>query len=102
MTDRPNSVAPQSGTGVIQGTDDALAYYRLPPRLAVLNPFFNGSRFFDPAIYRNYRLRDRPLVNTAWDLVINQADEAVNDDLDLQSLTDIRLFVYYTDFTADL
>ncbi|MCA9545606.1 MAG: hypothetical protein KC613_14475, partial [Myxococcales bacterium] len=92
----------QSGTGVIQGTDDTLNYYRLPATTAVINPFFNGSRFFDPTVYKNYRLRDRPLVNTAWDLVINTRSEAVNEDLDLQSLTDLRLFVYYTDFSGGL
>ena len=71
--------------------------------LLVLNPFFNGGRDagpFDSTIYRNSRLRDRPLVNTAWDLIINRRSEEANADLNLQSLTDIRLFIYYSDFTA--
>ncbi|MCA9547219.1 MAG: hypothetical protein KC613_22610, partial [Myxococcales bacterium] len=89
----------QRGTGVVRNADDGLDFYRLPARTAVINPFFNGSRFFDPTIYRNFRLRDRPLVNTAWELVINLRTEQANADLDLQSLTDVRLFVYYTDFT---
>jgi len=90
----------QKGTGVIRTVEESLEYYRMPVRVAVLNPFFNASRFFDNNIYRNFRLRDRPLINTAWDLVINQRDEAANQDINLQSITDIRLFVYYTDFTA--
>ncbi len=90
----------QEGTGVIRTVEEELRYYRLPTRVAVLNPFFNASRFFDNSIYRNHRLRDRPLVNTAWDLVINQRDEQANQDINLQSVTDIRLFIYYTDFTA--
>ncbi len=87
------------GTGVIRGLDDALDYYQLPERTAVINPFFNGQRVFDPAVYSNTTLRDRPVVNSRWDIVFNSLDEAVNQDIDLSSLTDIRIFVYYTDFT---
>ena len=61
---------------------------------------FGGVRFFDNTIYQNYRLRDRPFVNTQWELVINQRDEQVNQDFNLTDLTDIRLYVYYTDFTV--
>ena len=45
-------------------------------------------------------MRDRPYANTAWELVINQRDEPVNQDLDLQSINDIRIYVFYTDFTT--
>ena len=89
----------QLGTSAVHGVHDDRAYYRLPERTAVLNPFFNGNRVFTPEIYRTYRLRDRPFINTAWELVINQRDEQANQDLDLQSLSDVRLYVYYTDFT---
>jgi hypothetical protein len=92
----------QDGTGVLQGLDGERRYYRLPTRTAVLNPFFSGVRFFDQDTYRNARLRDRPLVNTAWTLYINQRDEVANQDIDLQSVSDVRLYIYYTDFTADL
>ena len=92
----------QAGTGVLRGSDDQLKFYRLPPRVAVLDPFFNGSKPFDANVYRNGHLRDRPLVNTAWTLYINQRSEAVNQDLNLQALSDIRLYVYYTDFTGGL
>ena len=66
-----------------------------------MNPFFGGTRYFESSdVYRNFRLRDRPYANTASELVINQRDEPANQDLDLQSLNDIRLYVFYTDFTA--
>jgi hypothetical protein len=32
-------------------------------------------------------------------LVFNQKDETENMDVDLNSLTDLRLYIYYTDFT---
>jgi hypothetical protein len=89
----------QSGTGLVHALDGDRSYYRFPERLAVMNPFFNGVRSFTPDVYRNDRLRDRPVVNTNWEFVLNQRDETVNEDVDLNSLTDIRLFVYYTDFT---
>jgi hypothetical protein len=50
-------------------------------------------------MYRNERLRDRPFVNTAWELVINKKDEQVNEDINLDKLTDLRSHIYYTDFT---
>ena len=56
-----------------------------------------GNKLFDPEVYRNYRFRDRPLVNTEWELVINQRDEFVNQDIDLQSLADVRVLIYYTE-----
>jgi len=90
----------QDGTGVIFSVDDSKAYFRFPSRVAVVNPFFNGARAFTPDVYRNDRLRDRPLVNTHWQFVLNQRDEAANQDINLNALSDIRLFVYYTDFTA--
>jgi hypothetical protein len=72
----------------------------LPALTAVLDPFFNGVRVFTPEIYNNDRMRDRPVANSRWDLVINQKDEQVNLDINLNSVTDVRLYVYYTDFTA--
>jgi hypothetical protein len=90
----------QNGTGVIHTLADDKAYYRFPPRTAVVNPFFNGVRVFDTAVYQNDRLRDLPYVNSDWDFVLNQRDELVNEDIDVNSLTDIRVLVYYQDFTA--
>jgi hypothetical protein len=90
----------QSGTGLIFALDGSQSYSRFPERTAVLNPFFNGVRAFAPEVYRSERLRDRPYVNTAWEVVLNQRDELVNKDINLNALTDVRLYVYYTDFTA--
>ncbi|MEL6177893.1 MAG: hypothetical protein AAFS10_03025, partial [Myxococcota bacterium] len=91
----------QNGTGVIRTVDDERIYYRFDPRTAVVNLIFGTNRdAFDTSIFRNYRFRDRPLVNTNWELVINQRSEAVNQDINLAGLSDIRLFVYYGDFTA--
>jgi len=90
----------QKGTGVVQTVAADPVYYRFPSRTAVVDTFFNGMRTFGPEIYSNDRLRDRPLINSRWDLVLNQRDEAVNQDIDLESLTDVRLYLYYTDFTT--
>jgi len=90
----------QGGTSVVSSLEGEKVYYSFPQHTAVLNPYFNGDRVFGDDIYRSVRLRDRPYVNTSWDLVINQRDESVNQDIDLQSLTDIRFYVYYSDFTA--
>ncbi len=89
----------QLGTAVVQSIEDETQYYRFPERTGVLNPFFGSTRYFDPEIYQNIRFRDRPYANTAWELVFNQRDEPANQDVDLQAVTDIRLFVYYSDFT---
>lgn len=90
----------QRGTGLVRDVLGEVDYYVFPERTAVLNTFFNGNRVFSPEVYRNGRLRDRPFVNSKWDLTVNLRDEPVNDDIDLQSLSDIRLYVYYTDFTV--
>lgn len=90
----------QLGTGAISSLEGEKLYYRFPDRTAVLNPFFNGQRSFAPDVYRSDRFKDRPYANTYWELVLNQKDEQANQDIDLQSLTDITLYIYYTDFTA--
>lgn len=90
----------QVGTGVVHGVGGDKDYFVFPERTAVLNPFFNGNRRFSPEVYRSSRFRDRPLVNTGWELIINQRDEVANMDIDLQSISDITVFVYYTDFTV--
>ncbi len=89
----------QRGTGVVRRVDGDKSFYSFPERTAVVDTFFNGERAFSDAVYRNERLRDRPVVNTGWELVFNQKDEFVNDDILLSSLSDVRLYVYYTDFT---
>ena len=89
-----------SGTGVVRNVTDSTDYYVFPERTGVVNASLLGSKVYDPEVYRNYRFRDRPLVNTLWELIVNQRDEVVNQDLDLQSLTDIRVLIYYSDFTT--
>lgn len=90
----------QAGTSTVNPLDGSFQYYRLPERTAVTNPFLNGTRVFTPEVYRSDRLRDRPFANSSWELVFNQRDERANQDVNLNALTDIRLYVYYTDFTA--
>jgi len=90
----------QKGTGVIRSVAGDKQFYAFPERTAVVDMFFNGSKFFDPSVYRNERLRERPIVNTGWELVFNQKDEFVNQDVNLSGLNDIRLYVYYSDFTG--
>ena len=92
----------QVGTSTIRSISDELQFYRFPTRTAVVNPFFNGIRQFSMSneLYRSYRLREFPLVNTDWELIINQRDEVVNKDINLNELTDIKLYVFYTDFTV--
>lgn len=97
----------QSGTGVVRTVDGGKEYYIFPERAAVLNASFNGRRGngsveFDPRIYRNERFRDRPLVNTRWEMILNTIDEQVNEDIDVSEIKDIVLYVYYNDFTTAL
>lgn len=89
-----------SGTGVVRNLSDEQDYFVFPERLAVINASLLGSKVYDLEVYRNYRFRDRPLVNTMWELILNQRDELANQDIDLQSLSDIRVLFYYSDFTA--
>lgn len=89
----------QKGTAQVRALDDSHAYYRFPARMSVINTFFNGVRVFDPEVYENDRLRDRPYANSAWELLFNQQDESVNGDIDLNSLSDIRIYIHYQDFT---
>ncbi|MEO1269157.1 MAG: hypothetical protein AAFX99_13730 [Myxococcota bacterium] len=95
----------QKGTGIINTVHDAREYYRFDDRTAVVNTIFNGNRYFETTAnvsgyYKTYRLRDRPLVNTGWELVINQRDEEVNQDINLAALNDVRIYIYYGDVTA--
>jgi len=90
----------QAGTGAVTGLDDNKSYYRFPERTAVINTFFNGVRSSPAEVYRDENLRDRPYVNTRWEFVLNQRDEMANQDIELPTLTDIRLYVYYNDFVG--
>jgi len=94
----------QNGTGVLRDLDGGKQYPLLPERTAVIDVIVGEQRvfdgnLFDGDVYLNRRLRDRPLVNKGWELVLNLRDEAVNADLRPGALDDLRLYVYYTDFT---
>jgi hypothetical protein len=91
----------QKGTGTIRPLAGDNAYYSFAPRTAVVDGFFNGTKYFTPDIYQNTRLDQMPFANTAWELVLNQKDETVNKDISLAGLSDIRLYLYYTDFTGN-
>ena len=88
------------GTSAVQGLDDEIDFYTLPKRTAVINAFFSGDKVYDPAVYKSFRFSDRPLFNSRWDLIINTVDEPANDDLRTEDLTDIRIYIYYSDFTV--
>ncbi|MCP4605608.1 MAG: hypothetical protein GY847_34655 [Proteobacteria bacterium] len=95
----------QSGTGTIRSVEGNKMYYSFPERIAVVDTFFNGEKEIDSnsiysTIYRNDRFIDRPFANSEWELVFNGMDESVNKDINLSTVTDLRLYIYYTDFTA--
>jgi hypothetical protein len=88
------------GTGKIQRLDDLTSFYALPARTAVVNTLMGSVKYYQSGdVYGSYHLRDRPLVNTLWQLVINQRDEKVNQDIKLETLSDILVHIYYTDVT---
>jgi hypothetical protein len=90
----------QRGTGTVRGVDGEKGFYIFPERTAVINAIVGEERTFaNDTVYINERLRDRPMANSHWELVLNQRDEAVNRDINLASIDDIFLYVYYTDFT---
>jgi hypothetical protein len=89
------------GTGTIRDLEGGQQYNRMTPLTAVINPFFNGVRVFDPDFYGEGRLKDRPFVNNLWELALNLRDEAVNEDINVNSITDVRLFFFYEDFSSE-
>lgn len=101
----------QTGTGVLRDLGGGRLYFAFPPRIAVMNPVLNGNRDFGQdsdgaiagpvrTIFRSFRFRERPFINTSWELVFNQRTESVNQDINLNGLDDIRINVFYTDFTG--
>lgn len=94
-----------SGTSTIQQLHGDLFYYTFPQRTAVINAANNGGFaaggevLFNTDIARNRRLADRPVMNSRWELMLNLVDEEVNEDIDLAAIDDIKLYIYYSDFT---
>jgi len=90
-----------SGTGAVYSVLGDKQYYRFPPRTTVINTFFNGEKFGDNyEIYSSRKLRDRPLVISEYQLIFDPTGEAANTDIELASISDIVLYMYYSDFTA--
>jgi hypothetical protein len=86
------------GTATMRDLEDDNIYLRAPEVTAVLNPYFNGVRVFSDEVYQDKRLQDRPLINSLWELGLNLKDEFVNYDINPNSITDIRLYLFYEDF----
>ena len=94
----------QRGTGALSSLFGDRMFYKFPERMAVIDTYFNGQRWYDSSIsdfsvFRSERFRDRPFANTHWEFILNNVDEEVNEDINLDSLTDIKVYIYYTDFT---
>lgn len=89
----------QTGTSTVAGNKGEQTFYLLPKRSDVINTYFNGFRSFgDPALYQSTTLAQRPVVNTQWQLVLDGRNESENRDINIGSLTDIRLYVHYLDY----
>ena len=66
----------------------------------MINPFFNYKKYDTYlSIYPDARMKDRPLVNSSWELVLNLKDEEVNLDISRDGIQDIVLYVFYDDFS---
>jgi hypothetical protein len=90
----------QEGTGVIESLGGGTQYYRLPAGLSVVQAYFGrNNTVFDPSVYRRYELNDRPYINTQWRMMIDQRHDRDNQDIDLNQITDVYLYLYYLDFT---
>ncbi|MHC4836861.1 MAG: variable surface family protein [Planctomycetota bacterium] len=97
------------GVGFLLSPDGRRRAYTMPQRTAVVDTFFNGERplsdilgLFEGStidIYRNERMRDRPLHHSGWQLVLNMEDEWVNQDIQAGRIEDVRIYLWYTDFT---
>ncbi|MCE9579337.1 MAG: hypothetical protein K8W52_39805 [Deltaproteobacteria bacterium] len=88
----------QTGTGVVERADQGQNFHRLPPALIVATPRRDLDSAFDPSVYRNYGMRERPVVNTSWTLVFDEHNPQ-NRDVHFDQLNDIYIYIYYTDFT---
>ena len=91
----------QKGTSAVRPSDGNRLYYLFPERTAVINTIFNGEKWSGAVdIFKNDKFRDRPFINTNYELVINTMDEFVNKDIKLSDINDIKVYIYYTDFTS--
>ena len=95
----------QVGTGVIRTAERDKIMMTLPRRMAVINTFDNTPDVAvistgDGEIFKSTRLRDFPLVNTSWELILNLKDESDNEGIDLADISDVKLYIFYQDFTS--
>ena len=88
-----------AGTSAIRGLDGEVDFFSFDRRFASSSSFLNGSKPFDPNIYKTARFAERPLVNSRWELQVNLVDEPDNDDLSLDGLTDIFVYFFHSDFS---
>jgi hypothetical protein len=92
----------QQGTSTLQRLDGTTWFLRLESGQALANIFFNGFRAHvagNADFYKNRQLKDRPVVNGDWKLVLDQRADIDNQDIDLNSITDVKLYIYYTFYT---
>jgi len=95
----------QGGLGTLRDLQGETHTTVLPRITAVLDAIVGEQRafagdLFDGDVYLSRRLRDRPLASAGWELVLDLQHEPVNRDLNPQSFDDVRLYIYYTDFTT--
>ena len=90
----------QQGVGTIRSLSGGNQYYAFPKQTAVVDAWI-GQKVFSDAVYQTFRFKDRPVANTRWELVLNLLDEEDNLDLSLlEGISDLRLHLYYMDFTS--
>ncbi|NOK11752.1 hypothetical protein [Corallococcus exercitus] len=87
------------GTGVVVRMDGGKDYYVLPKRRAGLNPFFNGRKTYKDDFYSNLAFRDHPLLNSRWEVAFDRND-LKNRDVRLESLTDVKLYLHYSQYAT--
>ena len=89
-----------AGASMVSTSPTDLTFYSFPPRTGVINVFFSVKPpEIDPSVYRTYHFEDRPLLNSRWELVLNFKDEPANADFTIDDVSDVRLYLYYSDFT---
>jgi hypothetical protein len=90
-----------AGAAMVATARKELDFFTFPGRTGVINVFFSVKPpEIDPGVFRTYHFADRPLMNSRWELVLNFKDEPSNLDFTIDDVSDVRLYLYYTDFTS--
>jgi hypothetical protein len=88
-----------AGTSMIVTPAADLTFYTFPRRTGVINAFFSAKPpEIDPSVFRTYHFQDRPLMSSRWELVLNFKDEPANAGFTVDDVSDVRLYLYYSDF----